>query len=101
MKTSMPSLKLGIGFGACHAVKQFVTSQNLTGAVIASDTRLAVSRVLGLCLWLARRIQRTGMFIEVYRGLYLAECHFLQPKALDQCPQVRRVLLLSLPCGFH
>ena len=37
---SQVPLKLGIGFGACHAVKQFVTSQNLTGAVIASDTRL-------------------------------------------------------------
>ncbi len=33
----MPSVKLGIGFGACDAVKQFVTSQNLTGAAIASD----------------------------------------------------------------
>ena len=30
-------LKLGIGFGSLPAVKQFVTSLNLTGAAIASD----------------------------------------------------------------
>lgn len=68
MKTSMPSLKLGIGFGACHAVKQFVPSQNLTGAVIASDTRLAVSRVLGLCLWFASRIQRLECLLKYIEG---------------------------------